>query len=122
MSNDLTKQHAQLQHAIAMLPATAPHADAIRCGLEAMKDALALLARSERTTIIHAIQKLELKPGDVLFVKLGDPATGWIPSQEHADRFGELLRQAFEEAGVPNKVCVVLWDYAADAAVVRAAT
>ena len=69
--------------------------------------------------VADSIQKLELKPGDVVFVKLGDPATGWIPGQESVDRLKSLFELALDQAGVNNKVSVVLWNYAANVEVVH---
>lgn len=40
------------------------------------------LSRIHATVLASQIQRLELKDGDALIVKLGDPNTGWIPGAE----------------------------------------
>jgi hypothetical protein len=56
-----------------------------------------LIAKSP--AFITEIVKLDVKPGDVLIAKLGDPNTGWIPGPEHEEKLLELFKEATIDLG-----------------------
>ena len=58
----------------------------------------------------HELVKLSVQPGDILHVKLGDPAISWVPGPETE---AEMLR-VFSEA-VEGRVPVVVTPYTANA-------
>lgn len=62
---------------------------------------------------IRELARLNVQPGDVLLVKLGDPATGWIPGPEAEARILELLKAA--DLSVP----AIVWNYAIDVSSIR---
>lgn len=79
--------------------------------LSAVIDALEALRLEYKTYVSMVVQKLELKPGDVVLVKLGDPMTGWIPPPESEVRALELFTAAFKNNNIANEVCAVIWNY-----------
>lgn len=92
----------------------------LQVALQRVYDVVAQLAQNQLVLATAVTQKLELREGDVLLVKLGDPAMGWIPAPEASTEVAELFRKAFEQAGVSNRVSVVLYNYALSAEVVSA--
>lgn len=67
----------------------------------------------KETTLLHTLEKLDLKEGDILVAKLGDPELGWIPGPEHESKIFDLLSQAIEHTKTKG-VSLLLWNYALD--------
>ena len=74
--------------------------------------------KDEKQAVVHALQKVELKEGDILVVKLGDPSSGWIPSPQDEKRILELMGQVLTERGLENKVSCLVYHYGIDFVVV----
>lgn len=77
------------------------------------------LSELNTTLATATLEKLELKPGDVVVLKLGDSALGWIPGPESEARILELFSEAFKIAGIDDKVSAVIWNYALQTEVLR---
>ena len=67
---------------------------------------------------VESLQRLDVKDGDIVLVRIGDPETGWIPGKEHEDRARELFEQAFKDSGV--KATVIVYHYAVSIETIRA--
>lgn len=70
----------------------------------------------DRAKILYEIARLDIKPGDILHVKLGDPATGWIPNPQDVDEVLDRFRTV-----LPDGACAVATHYAAKVRVLHAA-
>lgn len=66
-----------------------------------------------KPALVHAVQKLDIRPGDTLLVKLGDPAHGWVPSAEQERHVLELI-----EALTPE-VRALVYNWSIEAATLR---
>lgn len=87
---------------------------------EAVRDDLATLQEQQMRTFATAVvTKYKLDPHEVLVVKLGDPACGYIPSPEVEARVLEMFEAVLKGAGIPNQVLV--YNYAIDLTQVAAA-
>ncbi len=69
------------------------------------------LAANQIALTKAAVQQLELKEGQGIIVKLGDPTAGWIPGPDHEKRILELFDMLInEELGLKN-VPVLVYHY-----------
>lgn len=77
--------------------ATHARANETSVAIEFIERALTIMSDTTKLLVTTEIEKLSLKPGDALIVKLGDRAAGWIPGPEQEDNakrlFGELMTQ-----------------------------
>ena len=75
---------------------------------KANEEIRSLIAKSP--VFVDAIEKLDIKPGDVLIAKLGDPASGWIPGPEHEEHILKLFKEAVLDREI-DATCLV-YNYA----------
>ena len=71
-----------------------------------ISDALDELA--EEKWLVYSLEKLDLAPDDTVLVKMGDPETGWIPSDEAQQRLEELMKIAIPHIPPAN---ILVWNY-----------
>lgn len=100
-----------------IVDAEVPDAD-LRQAIAALAGSVEVLAQEQdklsaaRDVVAKAaveIAKIKLEPGDVLVLKLGDAACGWIPEVAAGERVAELFRTALKDVGVNNPI--VTWNY-----------
>jgi len=72
---------------------------------------------------VHQISKLELKDGDLLALKMGDPAAGWIPAPEDSAKVAKLYRDALDviEEQTGTRVRLIWHHYGVDPHIARKA-
>lgn len=86
---------------------------------DALLHAVKHLADMQVGLIRSQLEKLQLKDGDGLVVKLGDPTIGWIPGPEQQDRMLKLVTTWVSELGYD--VPVLVYHYGAEFEVLRTA-
>ena len=71
---------------------------------------------------LHQVEVLRLQAGDVLVLKMGDPAMGWIPTEADSVRIAQAYREALDNAGhTDDKVQLVWSHYGCQPVIVRSA-
>jgi len=58
---------------------------------------------------------MQLKPGDILIVKLGDPVSGWVPGPDYAEATRVQFEQAIKNQGLEGQVSLLITHYGVDA-------
>ena len=77
--------------------------------VDALRDVARILdvfSDQQKLLVTTEIQKLQIKEGDALIVKLGDRATGWIPAPEAEKQAMELFTDLMQSMKLDVPVLV----------------
>ena len=96
---------------------TFPTPEALATAMEATAAVVEKLAARELTLATAVVQRLELAEGDTLFVRVGDPVSGWIPRPEEGEAMAALFKAAIDDHGLRH-VPVVVAHYAVEVSTV----
>jgi len=85
-----------------------------------LETSLQALHRQHARNIVHDIQSLRVEAGDIVVVKLGDPAVGWIPGPDAFQATTEAFADALSKVGAEGDIDLIVCDYGHNIEVVKA--